>query len=319
MRALICGVTGQDGSYLAQHLLGLGYTVFGTSRDAQAANMDNLARLDVASKVSLLSMDIADFRSVMLTIERVKPTEIYNLAGQTSVGLSFEQPVEAMKSIGEGALNLLEAIRFVDPSIKFFNASSSDCFGDVGNSVATECTPFNPCSPYGVAKSTAHFLVKNYREAFGIYACSGILFNHESPLRPQRFVTQKIVQAAARIACDPSYRLQLGNIAVSRDWGWAPDYMLAAQKMLQQSVPDDYIIATGTTISLEKFVDRCFDYFGLDWKEHVDIDTSFVRPSDITVSRGCSDKAKNELGWTPSKNVIGVIEAMCEAAAIKSI
>lgn len=314
MKAMICGVTGQDGAYLAKHLLGLGYTVFGTSRDAQTANLDNLIRLNVANRISFLSMDIVDFRSVMSSVDRVQPNEIYNLAGQTSVGLSFEQPVEAMKSIGEGALNLLEAIRYVDPKIKFFNASSSDCFGNVGKSVATESTPFNPCSPYGVAKSTAHFLVKNYREAFGLFACSGILFNHESPLRPQHFVTQKIVTAASRISRDPGRRLKLGNLDIARDWGWAPDYVAGAQLMLQQACPDDYILATGKTISLQQFVERSFAYFDLDWNEHVDIDTSFMRPSDLKISRGSADKAGQILDWSPTKDVDGVIEAMCMAA-----
>lgn len=315
MRALICGVGGQDGSYLAHLLLGKGYEVFGTSRDALASGFNNLLTLNIIKNVSLLSMDITDFRSVLYALEKVRPDEVYNLAGQTSVGLSFEQPVEAMTSIGLSTLNLLEAIRFTSPSIRLYNAGSSDCFGDTGSKCATEFTPFQPRSPYGVAKTTAHFLVQNYRDSYGLFACTGILFNHESPLRPRRFVTQKIVSAAARISKGSNERLELGNLAISRDWGWAPDYVKAMWSMLQQKEPDDFVVATGTSISLEEFVDRSFSYFNLSWKDHVDIRSELLRPSDIQMSRGSYAKAHKMLGWSPSIDVAGVIERMCLAAS----
>jgi len=314
MRALICGVSGQDGAYLSKLLLSKGYTVFGTSRDAMANRFLNLELLGIKNDVELLSMDITDFRSVLTKIDKIKPNEIYNLAGQTSVGLSFEQPVEAMESIGDATLNILEAIRFTDPSIRFYNASSSDCFGDTGLAAATEETAFRPCSPYGVAKATAHFLVQNYREAYGLYASNGILFNHESPLRPLRFVTQKIVSFAARTHAGSNERLQLGNLSVSRDWGWAPNYVDAIWRMLQQPNADDFIIATGKTISLENFVEKCFSCFSLNWRDHVDVNNALLRPSDIYMSRGNPSKAKDVLGWISTKSVEDVINEMCSAA-----
>lgn len=315
MRALICGVGGQDGAYLSRLLLEKGYEVFGTSRDVVGSYFQNLDVLKIKSRVQLLSMDVTDFRSVLYVVDRVRPSQIFNLAGQTSVGLSFDQPVEAMESIGVATLNLLEVIRFVDPLIRFYNASSSDCFGDTGANAATEETQFRPRSPYGVAKATAHFLVQNYREAYNLYVCSGILFNHESPLRPQRFVTQKIITAAARIHRGSKERLQLGNLSIARDWGWAPDYVQAMWLMLQQEVPRDFLIATGKTISLEQFVSRAFGFFQMDWKDHVDVDEALFRPSDIAMSRGDPLKALTVLGWAPTRGVDGVIEAMCDAAS----
>ena len=222
MKALICGIGGQDGAYLAQLLLGKGYEVVGTSRDAMTASFDSLHRLGIFGQVETVSMAINDFRSVLHKLKTFVPDEVYNLAGQSSVGLSFEQPVETMESIAGGTLNLLEAIRFVDHPIRFYNAGSSECFGDTGAEPANELTPFRPRSPYGVAKASAHWMVHNYREAYGLFACTGILFNHESPLRPARFVTQKIVRTAARIAKGSEEKLRLGTIAIQRDWGWAP-------------------------------------------------------------------------------------------------
>ena len=234
MRALICGITGQDGTYLAKLLVDKGYEVIGTSRDAMVASMEHLQRVGVQERVQVISMAINDFRSVLSVIQQYLPDEIYNLAGQTSVGLSFEQPVEAMESICLGTLNILEAIRFVKQPIRIYNAGSSECFGDTGAAAADENTPFSPRSPYAVAKSSAYWLVQNYRDAYGLFACSGILFNHESPIRPQRFVTQKIVRAAARIARNGSGTLELGSIDIHRDWGWAPEYVEAMWLMLQQ-------------------------------------------------------------------------------------
>ena len=222
-KALICGMPGQDGAYLAKLLLDQGYSVCGTSRDAQMSSFGNLTRLGIRDLVKLESMSLNDFRSVLQVLAKIEPDEVYNLAGQTSVGLSFEQPVETLESIATGTLNLLEAIRFTGGKIKLYNASSSECFGDTGGQAAEESTLFHPRSPYAVAKATAFWEVANYREAYDLFACSGILFNHESPLRPQRFVTQKIVSVACRIAAGSPEKLQLGDISVQRDWGWAPN------------------------------------------------------------------------------------------------
>lgn len=316
-KALICGVSGQDGAYLSRLLLEKGYEVYGTSRDALASNFNNLDLLGIKKDVNYLSVDISDFRSVLNAVDVVRPDEIYNLAGQTSVGLSFEQPVEAMESIAVATLNLLEVIKFLNPAIRFYSAGSSECFGDTGTVFVTEKTPFNPCSPYAVAKSTAYHLVKNYRQAYGLHACTGILFNHESPLRPQRFVTQKIVTAAALISQGTQERLKLGNLSIARDWGWAPDYVNAMWRMLQLEAADDFVIATGKTITLEEFVNKAFEFFGLDWHAHVDLDSSLLRPSDIAISRGNPQKAKDVLGWEPTMDVDGVIERMCAAEAEK--
>src|ERR1035437_6707066 len=213
-------------------------------------------------------MAINDFRSVLHTVKRYAPDEIYNLAGQSSVGLSFEQPVETMESIAGGTLNMLEGLRFVERSIRFYNAGSSECFGDTGNAPADERTPFQPRSPYAVAKSTAHWLVRNYRESYGLFACSGLLFNHESPLRPERFVTRKITRAVSRIAQGSRERLTLGDLSICRDWGWAPDYVDAMWRMLQRDPPEDFVIASGVSHSLQEFVTAAFNEVGLDWRDH---------------------------------------------------
>jgi GDPmannose 4,6-dehydratase len=266
--ALVTGISGQDGAYLAKLLLTKGYQVYGTSRDAQISSFKNLERLDIKKDVQLASAALNDFRSVIQVLFKVQPDEIYNLAGQSSVSLSFEQPVETQESIYAGTLNLLEAIRFTGKGIKLYNASSSECFGDLGGKAATEETAFRPRSPYAVAKSAAFWQVANYREAYNIFACSGILFNHESPLRPERFVTQKIVRAACRIAQGRQKKLQLGNIEIQRDWGWAPEYVEAMFLMLQQEAAEDFVIATGETRKLEDFIAVTFEAVGLNWKEH---------------------------------------------------
>lgn len=312
MKALICGVGGQDGAYLAKLLLDKDYEVVGTSRDSLTNRFDGLKSLGIDSEIEKTSMAINDFRSVLQTVKRYAPDVIYNLAGQTSVGLSFEQPVETMESIVGGTLNMLEALRFADHSIRFYNAGSSECFGDTGDLCADENTPFHPRSPYAVAKSSAHWLVRSYREAYGLFACTGILFNHESPLRPERFVTQKIVKTAARIARGESRRLSLGNIAIQRDWGWAPDYVEAMYLMLNKATPDDYVIATGRTVSLEYFATKVFEYFGLDYQSYVDVDASLLRPSDILVGRANPEKAFRELGWSSTSDVDALIPLLCE-------
>ena len=317
MKALICGVAGQDGSYLAELLLKKGYDVVGTSRDSMNTSFSNLERLGIQNDLQTTSMAINDFRSVLNVVRRHQPDEIYNLAGQTSVGLSFEQPVEAMESIGEGTLNMLESIRFVDRPIRLYNAGSSECFGDTGTMTADEKTLFQPRSPYAVAKSTAYWLARSYRDSYGMFACTGILFNHESPHRPERFVTQKIVRSAARISLGSGETLQLGNIDIWRDWGWAPDYVDAMWRMLQHSVADDFVIATGKTNSLEYFVSRTFAFFNLNWKDHVKVNVSLFRPSDINQSSANPSKAKRILDWEAQVDLESVIDRMCETAIEK--
>lgn len=319
MKALICGVTGQDGSYLAKLLLDKGYEVVGTSRDAMVASLSNLERMGIRGQVALTSMAINDFRSVLGVVQSHKPDEIYNLAGQTSVGLSFDQPVEAIESIAQGTLNMLESIRFVGRSVRFYNAGSSECFGDTKTGPADEETPFQPRSPYAVAKASAHWLVRNYREAYGLFGCTGILFNHESPLRPERFVTQKIIRGAARIAGGDPGMLELGNIEIQRDWGWAPDYVEAMWKMLQQEQADDYVIATGRSRSLAYFVERSFAWFGLDWNDHVRFNNQLRRPSDIALSQGNPVKAARLLDWQAKTDLDTVIDRMCAAVATGKI
>lgn len=311
--ALICGVSGQDGAYLAQLLLSKGYLVCGTSRDAQMSSFKNLVRLGIRDQVKLESMSLNDFRSVLQILTKIQPEEVYNLAGQSSVGLSFHQPVETLESVTVGTLNLLEAIRFTGRPIKLYNAGSSECFGDIGTKAADETTPFRPRSPYAVAKAAAFWEVANYRDAYGLFACSGILFNHESPLRPERFVTQKIIAAACRIADGSQEKLHLGNISISRDWGWAPEYVEAMYLMMQQHESDDYVIATGETAKLEDFVVEAFACAGLDWQDHVVTDASLLRPTDITMGRGDPFKAKERLGWQAQAKMNDVVRMMIEA------
>ncbi|MEO5590326.1 MAG: GDP-mannose 4,6-dehydratase [Gemmatimonadaceae bacterium] len=312
-RALICGVSGQDGSYLARLLLARGYEVFGTSRDAQMASFRNLRRLGIEKRIGLESMAVTDFRSVLQAVKKTAPDEIYNLAGQSSVGLSFQQPVETLESIALGTLNLLEAIRFVERPIRFYNASSSECFGDTHGVASNEMTPFRPRSPYGVAKAAAFFEVANYREAYGLYACSGILYNHESPLRPERFVTRKITASATRIASGSKEKLKLGNLGIRRDWGWAPEYVDAMSLMLQQPAPLDFVIATGELNSLESFVELAFREVGLNWKDHVETDPAFLRPTELAGGSGDPTLAHATLGWTAKSKMADVVRAMIEA------
>jgi GDPmannose 4,6-dehydratase len=295
--ALICGVSGQDGSLLAQLLLSKGYTVCGTSRDVQGNTFTNLKRLGIFSQLKLISMVPGDFRSVFMAIKQCEPDEIYYLAGQSSVGLSFEQPAETIESSVIGTLNILEAIRMADKKIRFYHAGSSECFGDTRGRPATEQTPFCPRSPYAVAKASAFWLVNNYREAYDLFACTGILFNHESPLRPARFVTQKIVSTAKRIAAGSPEKLILGRMDISRDWGWAPEYVEAIWRIMQIENPDDFIIATGESITLEEFTSHVFTAFGLNWQDHVTQDKNLFRPADILVSRADPIKANRVLGW----------------------
>jgi GDPmannose 4,6-dehydratase len=309
-QALICGISGQDGAYLARLLLDKGYAVCGTSRDGQMSSFRNLVKLGIRDRVTIESMVLTDFRSVLQTITKVRPDEIYNLAGQSSVGLSFNQPVETLESIATGTLNLLEAIRFIGAPTRFYNAGSGECFGDTGDRPADEMSAFRPRSPYAVAKAAAFWEVANYREAYNLYACSGILFNHESPLRPERFVTQKIIAAAKRIAAGDRTPLKLGNLSVQRDWGWAPEYVEAMYLMLQQQQPEDFVIATGVSSTLEEFVSAAFAAVDLDWQQHVEIDRSLFRPTDLSGGLGHPTKARKKLGWQAKYHMPDVVEMM---------
>ncbi len=310
MRALICGIGGQDGGYLAKFLLDKGYDVYGSSRDIYLMSGRGLHHLGIANRVSLRSMALNDFRSVLSVLAAVNPDEVYNLAGQTSVGLSFDQPVETMESIATGTLNLLEAIRFFNTSIRFYNASSSECFGDTGTIPADENTAFRPCSPYAVAKATAFWQVANYRDAYALHASSGILFNHESPMRPERFVTSKIIACACRIAQGSNEKLTLGDIRIERDWGWAPDYVEAMWMMTQQPKGGDFVVATGRTVSLAYFVERVFAELDLDWKVHVTSLPELYRPSEIRASHANPARTHQVLGWHHKLDIDDVVKEM---------
>jgi GDPmannose 4,6-dehydratase len=311
-RALITGISGQDGTYLAQYLLELGYEVWGTSRDAQIALFRNLQRLGIKEKIRLESLAVNDFRSVLQVLAKSQPDEVYHLGGQTSVSLSFQQPVETLESVSVSTLNFLECIRFFGRPIRFYNAGSSECFGDLNGAAGNELTPFRPRSPYAVAKSTAFWQVANYREAYGLHACSGILFNHESPLRPERFVTKKIAMSAARISRGLQKELVLGNTAVSRDWGWAPEYVQAMHAMLQLSQPEDFVIATGHGCSLQEFVEVAFRRVNLDPARYLRIDRSLFRPTEIEVGLGDASRAASRLKWRAKTKMPEVAELLVD-------
>jgi GDPmannose 4,6-dehydratase len=313
-KALIIGITGQDGAYLAQHLLEAGYTVFGSSRDARPSSLGGLQFLGITGRVQIVQMAPTDFRSVLQTLSNIGPDEIYNLSGQSSVATSFSQPIETLESVMVATGNLLEAVRFLglEKRARLYNACSSECFGDTGGVPADEQTPFHPRSPYAVAKAAAFWLVANYRDAYGLFACSGILFNHESPLRGDRFVTRKIISAAVRIAAGSPERLRLGNVQVERDWGWAPEYVVAMHKMLQGDVAEDFVVATGRTVSLAHFVETSFAAVGLDSRDHVDIDQALLRPSDLASSKANPQRAADRLGWRAEVTVEQTIARIVE-------
>lgn len=309
--ALVCGISGQDGAYLAQLLIEKNYEVYGTSRDIELANWSSLKLLGIFDKVNLISMSPADFMSVLDVFNKCDPDEVYNLAGQSSVALSFEQPVETIQSIVLGTLNMLEACKLSKKNIKLYNAGSSECFGDTKSSRADENTNFDPQSPYAIGKASSFWLVSNYRKAYGVFACTGILFNHESPFRPTRFVTKKIVQSALNIANGSNEKLILGNLKITRDWGWAPDYVEAMWLMLQQNQPDDFVIATGESYSLEEFVSKVFSFFNLDWKEYVIQDKKYFRPLEHLISKANPEKANNVLGWKSTKGLDEIVNNLC--------
>lgn len=306
MRALIFGISGQDGALLARLLLDKGYDVYGASRDAETQSFANLQRLGIRERVKTVSVSLLDFRSVLQAIARVNPNEIYNLSGQSSVGLSFELPVETFDSISVATVNLLEAIRFHDPAIRLYNACSSECFGNTVTP-ANEDTPMRPRSPYAVAKAAAFWQVANYREGYGLHCASGILFNHESPLRPDRFVVKKSVLAARRIAAGSKESLDLGNLSVIRDWGWAPEYVEAMWRILQLPKAEDFVVATGTSCSLENLVAEIFLHLGMDWRKHVTYNPALIRPTDLEESRADPTKAANILNWKAQVDIASLV------------
>ena len=311
-KIIIFGVSGQDGSYLAKLLLSKGFKVYGTSRDAEVQKFSNLKTLGIKERISVVSVAINDFGSVFQCIKNISPDVIYNLASQSSVALSFSQPHETMESIELGTLNILESIRLYGKEIKFYNACSSECFGDTGEKKADEKTPFNPLSPYAVSKAAAYWMVKNYREAYGISACSGILFNHESPLRQDRFVTKKIINAAVDISKGKNKTLNLGNIDIIRDWGWAPDYVEAMWLMMENNISEDFVVATGISKSLKDFLSISFEYLNLNWKNYVSIDENLYRPTDISKNIGNPNKIKKQLGWKAKYSFHEMIKEIIE-------
>ncbi|SDF71751.1 GDP-mannose 4,6-dehydratase [Terriglobus roseus] len=312
-RALICGISGQDGAYLAQLLLRKGYEVWGSSRDAEMNSFRNLHTLNIFKDVRLVSLNTSDLGSTLGLLRQCQPDEVFSLAGQSSVGLSYEQPIETMQSIAQGTLNFLEAIRLSAREIRFYNAGSTECFGDTGDYVADEESPLRPRSPYAVAKASAFWTVRAYREAYGMHACTGILSNHESPLRPRRFVTRKIIHAVASLALGGNERLSLGNLNIERDWGWAPDYVDAIARMLAQDAPADYLIATGRSHTLTEFVATAYRLIDRDWQEFVTLDPELIRPTDIAHNKVNVSKAAVGLGWRPKYYMQDVIAAMLDA------
>jgi GDPmannose 4,6-dehydratase len=310
-RALITGVTGQDGSYLAELLLDKGYEVFGAVRRASTESSDRIDHL--RGRVHLLQADLLDQASLMMALQEAQPHEVYNLGAQSFVPTSWSQPVLTAEFTATGVTRLLEAIRSVDPTIRFYQASSSEMFGKVLEVPQNEQTPFYPRSPYGVAKVYGHFITVNYRESYGLYAVSGILFNHESPRRGLEFVTRKISDAVARIKLGLATELRLGNLDAERDWGFAGDYVEAMWLMLQQQDPSDYVIATGETHSVRECVELAFAHAGLDHERHVVIDPAFLRPAEVDQLIGDPSRAREELGWEPRTTFRELVEMMVDA------
>lgn len=314
--ALIVGISGQDGAYLAELLIGKGYRVVGASRDAQLNPFAALRALNIRDKVELITIAPSDFRSVVTALQRVHPDEVYYLAGQSSPGLSFDQPVETFESITLAVVNFLEALRFIRLDCKFYHAASSEIFGET-QEPANEDTRLNPSSPYAVAKAAAYWQVRLYREAYAMRVCSGILFNHESPLRPERFVTMKIAAAVTAIAAGRQRELVLGNLDISRDWGWAPEYVDAMWRIMQLEQPEDFVIATGQASSLRDFLAAAFAAASLDWREYVRTDPKLFRPSDPRIIVGDPSKAERVLGWRASLRAADVAHRLVRASLEK--
>lgn len=309
--AVITGISGQDGSYLAELLLSKGYEVYGVVRRVSSANTQRIDH--ILNRITLLEADLLDQQSMARCLETARPSEVYNLAAQSFVPTSWHQPVYTAEATALGPLRVLEAIRQVDPKIRFYQASSSEMFGKVRETPQTEDTPFYPRSPYGVAKAYGHYITVNYRESYGMYAVSGILFNHESPRRGLEFVTRKVTHGAAKIALGLQSELRLGNLDAKRDWGFAGDYVDAMWRMLQQDEADDYVISTGETHTVKELVELAFGAAGLDWEKYVVIDPAFVRPAEVDLLLGDYAKAKNKLGWEPKTSFKDLVTMMVES------
>jgi GDPmannose 4,6-dehydratase len=309
--ALITGITGQDGSYLADFLLTQGYRVVGMVRRASTENFERIEHL--RGKIEIQQADLLDQLSLINLLREVRPREVYNLAAQSFVPTSWEQPVLTGEFTALGVTRLLEAIRLVDREVRFYQASSSEMFGRVRETPQTETTPFYPRSPYGVAKVYAHWITVNYRESYGIFACSGILFNHESPRRGKEFVTRKVTDGVARIKAGLATTLSLGNLTARRDWGFAGDYVEAMWRMLQQPQPDNYVVATGKAHSVQELCELAFARAGLRWEDHVVVDPALVRPAEVDTLLGDASKAKRVLGWQPKLSFQGLVEMMVDA------
>lgn len=314
-RALITGVTGQDGAYLSKLLLDKGYEVHGLLRRSASADVvdSRLKWIGVAGKIVLHDGNLTDLSGLIRVLNEVRPTEVYNLAAQSFVKSSWQQPLLTGTVTGLGAANMLEAVRLVAPEARFYQASSSEMYGLIQEPVQSETTPFYPRSPYAAAKLYAHWMTVNYRESFGLHASSGILFNHESPLRGIEFVTRKITDAAARIKLGLQDKVALGNLDATRDWGHARDYVKAMWLMLQQDVPDDYVVATGRTVSVRDFCRLAFTHVGLNMEDHVTVDERFLRPAEVDVLLGNPAKAKEKLGWAAETSLEDLVAEMVEA------
>lgn len=311
MRALITGITGQDGSYLAEFLLEKGYEVYGIVRRSSLEKFDRIEA--ITDKIRFVEGDLTDQSSLDQALQQLKPDELYNLAAQSFVPVSWNQPVLTADVTGLGALRVMEAIRKHSPQTKFLQASSSEMFGKVREKPQTEKTPFHPRSPYGVAKTFGHHITVNYRESYGLFACSSICFNHESPRRGIEFVTRKVSQTVAKIKLGVADKLKMGNIDAQRDWGFAGDYIRAMWLMLQQPQAEDYVIATGKTHSVQELLEVAFSHAGLDWKKYVEIDPKLVRPAEVDYLCGDASKAAKVLGWVPQVTFKQLIEMMVDA------
>ncbi|RSK52911.1 GDP-mannose 4,6-dehydratase [Bacillus canaveralius] len=309
-RALITGITGQDGSYLAELLLEKGYKVYGLKRRTATQNYENIKH--ILNEFEFVSGDLSDLASLIQAVKLARPNEVYNLAAQSFVADSWIQPIYTGEITGLGVVNMLEAIRQVNQDLRFYQASSSEMFGKVIETPQKETTPFYPRSPYGVAKVFGHWITVNYRESFNMYACSGILFNHESPRRGIQFVTRKVTDGVAKIKCGLQKELRLGNLDAKRDWGFAGDYVKAMWLMLQNDHPDDFVIATGETNTVRRLVEIAFDHVGLNWEDYVRQDPDFLRPAEVDLLLGDSKKAREKLGWTPKVSFEDLIKMMVD-------
>ena len=310
-RALITGITGQDGSYLAEFLLEKGYKVFGLVRRSSTINFERLVHLQ--DRIELLPGDLLDQNSLISSLQKSEPDEVYNLASQSFVPTSWNQPVLTGEFTALGVTRMLEALRVVNPRVRFYQASSSEMFGMVRETPQTERTEFYPRSPYGVAKLYGHWITVNYRESYGIFACSGILFNHESPRRGFEFVTRKVSHGVARIKLGMQHKLKMGNLDAERDWGFAGDYVRAMWGMLQQDSPQDYVIATGITHTVRHLLEVAFEHAGLDYREHVEMDPSLLRPAEVNHLKGDASRANRDLAWKPAVSFEELIKMMVEA------